>query len=80
MRTDDLIPVEYFHAAFTMPAEIARIYYRSKKALCAWATEALDWSAAAEINRRQLARDYANGRGRMIAEYLPSAANVKSAA
>lgn len=47
---------------------------------CAWPTEALDWSAAAKIDWRQLARDYANGRGRTIAAYLPSAANVKSAA
>lgn len=32
-RTDDLLPVEYFHVVFTLPAEIARIAYWNKRAL-----------------------------------------------
>jgi len=32
-RTEDLLPVEYFHVVFTMPAEIARIAYWNKKAV-----------------------------------------------
>ena len=32
-RTDDLLPVEYFHVVFTLPAEIARIAYWNKKAV-----------------------------------------------
>lgn len=32
-RADDLLPVEYFHVVFTLPAEIARIAYWNKKAL-----------------------------------------------
>jgi hypothetical protein len=30
-RADDLLPVEYFHVVFTLPAEIARIAYWNKK-------------------------------------------------
>lgn len=30
-RAEDLLPVEYFHVVFTMPAEIARIAYWNKK-------------------------------------------------
>ncbi len=30
-RTEDLLPVEYFHVVFTLPAEIARIAYWNKK-------------------------------------------------
>ena len=32
-RVDDLLPVEYFHVVFTLPAEIARIAYWNKKAV-----------------------------------------------
>jgi hypothetical protein len=32
-RTEDLLPVEYFHLVFTLPAEIARIAYWNKKAV-----------------------------------------------
>jgi hypothetical protein len=32
-RADDLLPVEYFHVVFTMPAEIARIAYWNPKAV-----------------------------------------------
>jgi len=32
-RADDLLPVEYFHVVFTLPAEIARIAYSNKKAV-----------------------------------------------
>ena len=32
-RADDLLPVEYFYAVFTLPAEIARIAYWNKKAI-----------------------------------------------
>ena len=31
-RAEDLLPVEYFHVVFTLPAEIARIAYWNKKA------------------------------------------------
>lgn len=29
----DLLPVEYFHVVFTLPAEIAQIAYWNKKAV-----------------------------------------------
>jgi hypothetical protein len=32
-RSEDLLPVEYFHVAFTLPAEIARIAHWNKKAV-----------------------------------------------
>jgi hypothetical protein len=32
-RADDLLPVEYFHVVFTLPAEIARIAYWNKRDL-----------------------------------------------
>ena len=32
-RADDLLPVEYFHVVFTLPAEIARIVYWNKREL-----------------------------------------------
>ena len=32
-RAEDLLPVEYFHVAFTLPTEIARIAYWNKKAV-----------------------------------------------
>ena len=32
-RAEDLLPVEYFHVVFTLPAEIARIAYSNKRAL-----------------------------------------------
>ncbi len=32
-RAEDLLPVEYFHVVFTMPAEIARIAYWDQKAV-----------------------------------------------
>jgi len=32
-RADDLLPVEYFHVVFTLPAEIARIAYWNKRAV-----------------------------------------------
>ncbi len=32
-RAEDLLPVEYFHIVFTMPAEIARIAYWNKQAV-----------------------------------------------
>jgi hypothetical protein len=32
-RAEDLLPVEYFHSVFTLPAEIARIAYWNKKAV-----------------------------------------------
>lgn len=32
-RTEDLLPVEYFHVVFTLPAEIAQIAFWNKKAL-----------------------------------------------
>ena len=32
-RAEDLLPVEYFHAVFTLPAEIARIAYWNKREL-----------------------------------------------
>lgn len=32
-RSEDLLPVEYFHVVFTLPAEIARIAYWNKKAV-----------------------------------------------
>jgi hypothetical protein len=32
-RAEDLLPVEYFHVVFTVPAEIARIAYWNKKAV-----------------------------------------------
>lgn len=31
-RVEDLLPVEYFHVVFTLPAEIAQIAYWNKKA------------------------------------------------
>jgi hypothetical protein len=34
-RAEDLLPVEYFHLVFTLPAEIARIAYWNKKAVYA---------------------------------------------
>lgn len=30
-RAEDLLPVEYFHVVFTLPAEIAQIAYWNKK-------------------------------------------------
>jgi hypothetical protein len=33
VRAEDLLPVEYFHVVFTLPAEIARIAYWNKKAV-----------------------------------------------
>ncbi len=32
-RAEDLLPVEYFHVVFTLPAEIARIAYGNKRAI-----------------------------------------------
>ncbi len=32
-RAEDLLPVEYFHVVFTVPAEIARIAYWNKRAV-----------------------------------------------
>jgi hypothetical protein len=32
-RSEDLLPVEYFHLVFTLPAEIARIAYWNKRAI-----------------------------------------------
>ncbi len=32
-RAEDLLPVEYFHVVFTLPAEIARIAYWNKQAV-----------------------------------------------
>jgi len=32
-RAEDLLPVEYFHIVFTLPAEVARIAYWNKKAV-----------------------------------------------
>ena len=32
-RAEDLLPVEYFHVVFTLPAEIGRIAYANKKAI-----------------------------------------------
>lgn len=32
-RTEDLLPVEYFHVVFTLPAEIAQIAYWNKRAV-----------------------------------------------
>ena len=32
-RADDLLPVEYFHLVFTLPAEIAHIAYWNKRAV-----------------------------------------------
>jgi hypothetical protein len=32
-RTEDLLPVEYFHVVFTLPAEIAQVAYWNKKAV-----------------------------------------------
>jgi Putative transposase len=32
-RAEDLLPVEYFHGVFTLPAEIAQIAYWNKKAV-----------------------------------------------
>ncbi len=32
-QADDLLPVEYFHLVFTVPAEIARIAYWNKRAI-----------------------------------------------
>jgi hypothetical protein len=32
-RAEDLLPVQYFHVVFTLPAEIARIAYGNKKAV-----------------------------------------------
>ena len=32
-RAEDLLPIEYFHVVFTLPAEIARIAYWNKKAV-----------------------------------------------
>ncbi len=32
-RAADLLPVEYFHLVFTLPAEIARIAYWNKRAV-----------------------------------------------
>ena len=32
-RAEDLLPVEYFHVVFTLPAEIARIAFRNKREL-----------------------------------------------
>jgi hypothetical protein len=32
-RAEDLLPVEYFHLVFTLPAEIAQIAWRNKKAV-----------------------------------------------
>ena len=32
-RTEDLLPVEYFHLVFTLPSEVARIAYWNKRAL-----------------------------------------------
>ncbi len=33
-RAADLLPVEYFHLVFTLPAGIAQIAYWNKKAVC----------------------------------------------
>lgn len=32
-RAEDLLPVEYFHVVFTLPAEVARLAYANKKVL-----------------------------------------------
>ena len=32
-RAEDLLPIEYFHVVFTLPAEIARITYWNKRAV-----------------------------------------------
>lgn len=32
-RAEDLLPVEYFHLVFTLPAEIAHIAYWNKRAV-----------------------------------------------
>ena len=32
-RAEDLLPVEYFHVVFTLPAEIARIAFWNKRAV-----------------------------------------------
>ena len=32
-RAEDLLPVEYFHVVFTLPAEIAQVAFRNKKAV-----------------------------------------------
>jgi len=32
-RAEDLLPVEYFHVVFTLPAEIAQIAYWNKRAV-----------------------------------------------
>ena len=32
-RAEDLLPVEYFHLVFTLPAEVARIAYWNRKAV-----------------------------------------------
>ena len=32
-QAEDLLPVEYFHVVFTLPAEIAQIAYWNKKAV-----------------------------------------------
>ncbi len=32
-RAEDLLPVEYFHVVFTLPAKVARLAYANKKAL-----------------------------------------------
>jgi hypothetical protein len=32
-RAEDLLPVEYFHVVFTLPAEVARISYWNKRAV-----------------------------------------------
>jgi len=32
-RAEDLLPVEYFHVVFTLPAEVARIAHWNKKAI-----------------------------------------------
>ncbi|MBB4629666.1 hypothetical protein GGQ58_004463 [Paracoccus denitrificans] len=33
-RADDLLPVEYFHVVFTLPARIAQIAFWNKRAVC----------------------------------------------
>lgn len=50
VRAEDLLPVEYFHVVFTLPAEIAQIAYWNKKAVYdllfrAWAETVLTIAA-----------------------------------
>jgi hypothetical protein len=48
-RAEDLLPVEYFHLVFTLPAEIARIAYWNKRAVYGLLFRASAKTSAAKV-------------------------------